>query len=101
MRDEDLAKLPKSIDQWEVRQFLERLGIKHTDVFEVRIGVRSVEIGMYASDEHGRRMREEVDIDVMDLSQEKPDTIKGYGDAKLHRITIPLTQVWEKPEDCR
>ena len=41
MRDEDLAKLPKSIEAWKVAEFLEGLGIKHTDVFESKFGVRS------------------------------------------------------------
>lgn len=98
MRDEDLKNLPQSIEGWRVREFLDSLGIKHTDTRRLEIGPTSVEIEVYATDEHGHRMREEVDIDVTDLSQEKPDTIKGYGDARVHRITLPLTQVWEKPQ---
>jgi hypothetical protein len=72
MRDEDLKNLPQSIEGWKVREFLEGLGIKHTDVFETTFGVRAVEIRMYASGPDGRRFPAE----------------DGSGAAQQH-ITIP------------
>lgn len=80
MRDEDLKNLPQSIEGWRVREFLEGLGIKHTDAFETKFGVRAVEIRMYASGPDGRRFPAE----------------DGSGAAQQH-ITIPIVQVWTNP----
>lgn len=83
MRDEDLAKLPQSIEAWKVREFLEGLGIKHEDVFDTHFGVRSVEIWMYASDAEGRRFLA---------------TSPGEGAAQQY-ISIPYVGGWDKPKD--
>lgn len=97
MRDEDLKNVPQQIEGWRVREFLDGIGIKHTDVRRMVIDHQSVEIEVYATDAEGRRFREEVDIDVLDLSSEKPQTVKGFGGPKMHQIVVPLIQVWERP----
>lgn len=80
MRDEDLKKLPQSIEAWKVREFLEGLGISHKDVFDMHVGVRSVEISLYATNEEGRRF----------------PAADGKGAAQ-HTISVPFTGSWDAP----
>jgi hypothetical protein len=63
-----------------VRQFLEGLGISHNDVFDMHVGVWSVEISMYATNEEGRRF----------------PALDGKGAAE-HTISIPFSGSWDKP----
>ena len=61
-------------------QFLESLGISHKDTFETYIGVRSVEVKVWARDESGHRYR-------------SPDGET----AAQHKISIPYVGLWEIP----
>lgn len=99
MRDEDLKNLPQSIEGWRIKELLDGIGIKHTDTRRIKIMPWHVEVEVYATDEAGRRIRETVDIDVQDLASAEPQTVRGFGDAKMHRITIPIDQVWDKPAE--
>lgn len=81
MRDEDLKKLPQSIEASKIVEFLDSLGIKHTEVYETVIGVRAVVIRMYATDENGRRF------------------VGEGGKAAEHLLTIPYVGSWEKPDN--
>jgi hypothetical protein len=96
VRDEDLKNVPQQIEAWKVREFLDGIGIKHTDVRRLVIEPQSVEVEVYATDDQGRRVRESVDIDVLDLSGDH-SAVQGFGGPKMHQIVIPLTQVWDKP----
>ena len=59
MRDDELSRVPKSIEPWRVMEFLRELGITPEDVYETTIGVREVTVRMYATDEKGRWFRGE------------------------------------------
>lgn len=96
MRDEDLKNLPQSIEGWRVREFLDSLGIKHTDVKRMEIDWQAVTAEVYATDANGRRVREVSEIDALDLSGEH-STVQGLGGPKMHQIVIPLVQVWDIP----
>lgn len=82
MRDEELAKVPESIEAWKIREFLEGLGITHKNAFDLHVGARAVELSVWASDEKGMRY---AGVDGKTAAQ--------------HRISIPLVGSWEKPAD--
>lgn len=79
MRDDELTRVPKSIEPWRVMEFLESLGITPADVYETTIGVRAVTVRLYATDEKGHRY----------LGED--------GKAAEHVVSVQYVGPWEKP----
>lgn len=86
MMDDELTRVPKSVEPWRVVEFLRELGITPEDVCETTIGIRQVVVWMYATDEAGHRYAGE----------------DGKSAAE-HVVSIPMVGSWKKPsepEDC-
>lgn len=79
MRDDELTRVPKSIEPWRVLEFLESLGITPKDTYETTFGVRAVTVRLYATDETGHRY----------LGED--------GNAAEHVVSVQYVGPWEKP----
>lgn len=103
MRDEDLKSLPQSTEAWKIKEMLETLGITDwTNVAEMHVYPREVQVTVYATDADGRRYWVETptQIEVTDLADPKPSYVAGHPDRKpaVHEISIPIVGPWEKPD---
>lgn len=104
MRDEDLKNLPQSIEAWKIKEMLEALGITDwTNVAEMHVYPREVQVTVYATDADGRKYFAETptQIEVTDLTESEPSYVAERPDRKpaIHEISIPVVGPWEKPAE--
>lgn len=80
MRDDELSRVPKSIEPWRVMEFLRDLGITPEDVYETTIGVRQITVRVWATNAEGRRF----------LGQDD--------EVARHEVSVAYDGPWEKPK---
>lgn len=105
MRDEDLAKLPQVIERSAFGGLMEALGFKpgwQDQTKSIEMTYAGLEIVVYATDENGRKYFVPEEIELMDLGEREPTTIRGGGrEAAVHEISIPFVGSWTKPAEAK
>lgn len=97
MQERELVKLSgQALDGWRVRELLEAMGLKHTDVQLVEIYPQSVRAEVLVTDAHGRRVIET----EMRTNADTREVVNVVVGTRIRVLEMGIRNVWEKPVDA-
>jgi len=95
MQDKVLDMLPLEVVGWRVRELLEAMGLRHSDVARVEIYPRSVRVEVAVTDADGRRVTET----EMRTEADTGRVVNVLVGPRVRVLEFAIRQVWERPDE--